>query len=178
MVTKLQKQIAKTDEFFERYGKDLTQMESNVLRLYYGLDNGKTKTIRQIAKAFMSKVPEIERNLESSMKKMGFSIYGYYLLISRIFDGDVPPIYEFNLVELKEILDKTLEFFQGRELIILKGRLGILSQKKYTLEYLGNMFDVSKERIRQLEERILKKLQKPKIKEPLKEYLKQVKSNT
>lgn len=70
------------------------------------------------------------------------------------------------IAKLKEIMDEH-EKLSDREKQIIKLRYGLEDYKPRTLEEVGNIFDLSRERIRQLQERALKKLQVPKIKKQL-----------
>jgi len=54
-----------------------------------------------------------------------------------------------------------------RESRILKGRLGLLDGQKWTLEELGSRENITRERVRQIEEKYITKIQKPKAIERL-----------
>ncbi len=71
----------------------------------------------------------------------------------------------------KEDLNKVLETLPFREKEILKMRFGFEDGKEKTLEEVGNFFNVSRERIRQLELRALDSLRKPVRSDRLKDYL-------
>ncbi|MCX7821908.1 MAG: sigma-70 family RNA polymerase sigma factor [Syntrophobacterales bacterium] len=72
------------------------------------------------------------------------------------------PLRELSHKELKGILEKLLATLQPREEKILRLRFGIGGKPEETLEKIGKSFNVSKERIRQIEKKALKKLQHPK----------------
>lgn len=55
----------------------------------------------------------------------------------------------------------------GRESSVLKGRLGLLDGRKWTLEELGHRENLTRERIRQIEKKLLSALKKPKALEQL-----------
>lgn len=55
----------------------------------------------------------------------------------------------------------------GRESSVLKGRLGLLDGRKWTLEELGQREHLTRERIRQIEKKLLLVLKKPKVLEQL-----------
>jgi RNA polymerase primary sigma factor len=68
----------------------------------------------------------------------------------------------FDIYEKKEILEKILSWLsllneKERTVIIL--RFGLLNEQPMTLEEVGNILNLTKERIRQIEEKALKKLQ-------------------
>lgn len=50
-----------------------------------------------------------------------------------------------------------------REYIVLKGRLGLLDRRKWTLEELGQRENLTRERIRQIEKKLMSILKKPKV---------------
>jgi len=58
-----------------------------------------------------------------------------------------------------------------REQQVLRLRFGIDEQQDWTLEEIGKRFDVSRERIRQIEARALAKLRHPKCAAQLEAYL-------
>lgn len=64
-------------------------------------------------------------------------------------------------MSLSEIIGKTLGKLTAREERVLRMRFGIDSDKDHTLEEVGQMFDVTRERIRQIEAKALRKLKHP-----------------
>ncbi|OHE89724.1 MAG: hypothetical protein A3G75_13515 [Verrucomicrobia bacterium RIFCSPLOWO2_12_FULL_64_8] len=62
---------------------------------------------------------------------------------------------------LKEKLDKVLETLTFREREIIKLRYGIGDGYTYTLEEVGRIFKVTRERVRQIEAKAVRKLQHP-----------------
>lgn len=72
---------------------------------------------------------------------------------------------------LKEIFERLFKGLNPREQEILKRRFGIIDGRSQTLEEVSQHFEVSRERIRQLETAALKKLQKPQIRNQLEQYL-------
>lgn len=69
----------------------------------------------------------------------------------------------FNLIQEanKEIINMVLGTLSEKEANVLKMRFGIDTDHPYTLDELGTHYGVSKERIRQLEVRAIKKLRNP-----------------
>ncbi|MBY0404716.1 MAG: sigma-70 family RNA polymerase sigma factor, partial [Cyanobacteria bacterium] len=57
-------------------------------------------------------------------------------------------------------LEKILETLRPRERDVLKLRFGLNDGNKRTLEEIGQLFGVSRERVRQIETRALNKLRK------------------
>ena len=66
-----------------------------------------------------------------------------------------------NLSELKNKITKTLAKLTPREERVLRMRLGIGLKTDYTLEEIGQEFSVTKDRIRQIEAKALRKLKHP-----------------
>ena len=73
---------------------------------------------------------------------------------------------------LKEQLSEILATLTEREQKIIRLRFGIGGGRPHTLEEVGNEFDVTRERIRQIEAKALSKLRKNKETKKLHEYLK------
>ena len=64
-----------------------------------------------------------------------------------------------------------LEDLTEREAKVLKMRFGIDMPTDHTLEEVGKQFDVTRERIRQIEAKALRKLRHPSRSRKLKDYL-------
>lgn len=75
-----------------------------------------------------------------------------------------------NLI-LKEELTSVLESLTPREAEILRLRFGLNDATPMTLEEVGQIFHVTRERIRQIEAKALRKLRHPKKTEKLKDFL-------
>ncbi|MDO4741952.1 MAG: RNA polymerase sigma factor RpoD [Candidatus Saccharibacteria bacterium] len=73
---------------------------------------------------------------------------------------------------LKEQLSSIIATLTDREQKIIRLRFGIGGGRPHTLEEVGNEFDVTRERIRQIEAKALAKLRKNKETKKLHEYLK------
>jgi len=76
---------------------------------------------------------------------------------------------EYEQKELKELLLKCMDFLSEKEREVLKMRFGFYGYPM-TLEAVGNHFGVTRERIRQIEEKSLKKLRNYKTRMLLEEY--------
>jgi len=72
---------------------------------------------------------------------------------------------------LKEDLEELLNELEPREARILRLRFGLQDNRTYTLEELGERFGVSRERIRQIERKALRKLRNPMYRRRLRDYL-------
>ena len=81
------------------------------------------------------------------------------------------PVEEASHVLLREQLIEVLDTLTPREKRVLEMRFGIDSGKPKTLEEVGKEFDVTRERIRQIEAKALRKLRHPSRSKKLKDYL-------
>ena len=72
---------------------------------------------------------------------------------------------------LKEQLNEVLHTLTPREEQVLKLRFGLLDGRTRTLEEVGKEFDITRERIRQIEAKALRKLRHPSRSKRLKDYL-------
>ncbi|MBP2026380.1 RNA polymerase primary sigma factor [Acetoanaerobium pronyense] len=72
---------------------------------------------------------------------------------------------------LKEQLEDVLHTLNEREQKVLKLRFGLEDGRARTLEEVGKEFDVTRERIRQIEAKALRKLRHPSRSKKLKDYL-------
>ena len=70
-----------------------------------------------------------------------------------------------------ETIDEVLNTLTKREKQVIILRFGIYDGKELTLEEIGKIFHLTRERIRQIETKALKKLRKPSVIEKLKEWL-------
>jgi RNA polymerase primary sigma factor len=77
------------------------------------------------------------------------------------------PFLELVDISLKEEIDKVLSTLTPREEKIIKMRLGIGEKTEFTLEEVGDVFGLTRERIRQIEVKALRKLQHPSIRKRL-----------
>ncbi|WMC19759.1 MAG: sigma-70 family RNA polymerase sigma factor [Enterobacteriaceae bacterium PC38] len=72
---------------------------------------------------------------------------------------------------LKKTTNKILSGLTARESKVLRMRFGINMKSDYTLEEVGKKFDVTRERIRQIEAKALKKLRHPSRSDILSSFL-------
>jgi RNA polymerase primary sigma factor len=89
-----------------------------------------------------------------------------------IEDVDSPaPASAASYILLKEQLDGVLDTLTDREKRVLELRFGIEDGRPRTLEEVGKEFGVTRERIRQIEAKALRKLRHPSRSKKLKDYL-------
>ncbi|TWT39278.1 sigma-70 family RNA polymerase sigma factor [Blastopirellula retiformator] len=85
------------------------------------------------------------------------SFFGEFLEDHR----DEDPLYETHQQALKDRLCEVLEALNHREREIIRLRYGLTDGYSYTLEEVGKIFSVTRERVRQIESKAVRKLQQP-----------------
>ena len=87
-------------------------------------------------------------------------------------DDDAPaPAEAASLVLLKEQLNEVLNTLTEREAKVLRLRFGLEDGRSRTLEEVGKEFEVTRERIRQIEAKALRKLRHPSRSKKVKDFL-------
>lgn len=116
--------------------------------------------MKYIGKRLNNIEEDIRKIKEQGLKKsvhLEFTCDGYELVKKPKYYDKEEPIEEPNK-DIENLLE-TLDF--KREQLILIHRLGLLGEKEKTYDEIGKIFKVSRERIRQLYARSLKKLRHP-----------------
>jgi RNA polymerase primary sigma factor len=72
---------------------------------------------------------------------------------------------------LRESMQSALAVLSDRERQVLEMRFGLMDGKDHTLEEVGEHFEVTRERIRQIEAKALRKLRHPTRSRPLRDFL-------
>jgi len=89
-----------------------------------------------------------------------------------IEDQHLPsPVAHATFSGLREATQRVLEGLTAREAKVLRMRFGIDMNTDHTLEEVGKQFDVTRERIRQIEAKALRKLRHPSRSERLRSFL-------
>lgn len=83
--------------------------------------------------------------------------FGEYLSDNHTED----PLETINTNTLRERINAALKSLTYREREIIRLRYGLLDGNAYTLEEVGRIFDVTRERVRQIEAKAVRKLQRP-----------------
>ena len=87
-------------------------------------------------------------------------------------DDDVPaPVEATSQIMLREQLVEVLDTLTPREAKVLELRFGLRDGRQRTLEEVGKEFDVTRERIRQIESKALRKLRHPSRSRKLRDFL-------
>jgi RNA polymerase primary sigma factor len=85
------------------------------------------------------------------------SYFGEFLADHREDD----PLYDTHQQALKSGIDEAMQSLNYREREILRLRFGLTDGYAYTLEEVGKIFSVTRERVRQIETKAVRKLQQP-----------------
>ena len=80
-------------------------------------------------------------------------------------------VHNFSAFLQREITKDVLDSLTPREAKVLRMRFGIEMNTDHTLEEVGKQFDVTRERIRQIEAKALRKLRHPTRSEKLRSFL-------
>jgi RNA polymerase primary sigma factor len=131
--------------------------------------------------------PEVQRRLESATQKVDRVLRSAEEPVSLdgpvgdeessqlgdfIEDDDAPsPIDAAAREMLREQIQQALDGLQERERHVLELRFGLMDGKDHTLEEVSRYFNVTRERIRQIEAKALRKLRHPTRSRPLRDYL-------
>jgi RNA polymerase primary sigma factor len=82
------------------------------------------------------------------------------------------PVDEVISIDLKEKIEEALKVHTQREAGILKMRFGLGNGNDHTLEEVGQQYKVTRERIRQIQEKAIRKLKHSKYSQKLKSFFK------
>ena len=114
-----------------------------------GLDPKLTYNIIQMCRTPLSLDQPVGENEDA--------YFGEYLSDSHSED----PLESINTSALRERINAALKSLTYREREIIRLRYGLLDGNAYTLEEVGRIFDVTRERVRQIEAKAVRKLQRP-----------------
>ncbi len=138
---------------------------------------GRTPSIQEIADKLLMPVEKVSKALKNSKDPISLdspiggddeeSMIGDFIEDATA----VSPIKASMYNNLKEITSQMLSGLTPREERVLRMRFGIGIDTDHTLEEVGKIFSVTRERIRQIEAKALRKLQHPKRAEKLKQFL-------
>ena len=137
---------------------------------------GREPTTEEIAKELhleVSKVEEVLKiaqepvSLETPIGEEEDSHLGDFIQD----DEASQPQEEASYTLLREQLEEVLSTLTEREEQVLRMRFGLTDGKPHTLEEVGKEFDVTRERIRQIESKALRKLRHPSRSKKLRDFL-------
>ena len=156
MVETINKLIRVSRQLLQQYGREPTPEE---IAKEMGISEAK---VREIIKTAQEPV-----SLETPIGEEEDSHLGDF-----IADDDTPaPAEAASFALMKEQLLDVLDTLTPREEKVLRLRFGLDDGRQRTLEEVGKEFNVTRERIRQIEAKALRKLRHPSRSKKLKDYL-------
>ncbi len=137
---------------------------------------GREPTVKEIAKEMQMSTEEIENLMKISQQPKSLSTPvgddKEATLEQFVADINQPTLYDKVSRELlKDALSKVLDTLSPREKKVLIMRFGLEDGKPKTLEEVGREFRVTRERIRQIEAKAIRKLKHPTRARKLKDFL-------
>ena len=156
MVETINKLLRVTRQLLQEYGREPTHEE---LSRELGISVDRVREIQKIAQDPVS--------LETPIGEEEDSHLGDFIQD----DSSPAPAESATYMLLREQLKAVLDTLQPREARVLKLRFGLDDGRMRTLEEVGKEFNVTRERIRQIEAKALRKLRHPSRSKKLKDYL-------
>ena len=156
MVETINKLMRVSRHLAQEYGREPTSKE-----IGRGMEIPPEK-VREIVK-----VAQLPISLESPMGEEEDSHLGDFIEDQNA----LPPVDAASKQLLKEQIDEILSTLTPREQRVLQLRFGLEDGRSRTLEEVGKEFNVTRERIRQIEAKALRKLRHPSRSRKLKDYL-------
>jgi RNA polymerase primary sigma factor len=135
-----------TRQLVQELGREPTPEETAVR---VGLPLDETRCILKMARQPLS--------LDQPISEHDDSYFGEFLEDHRRDD----PLGEANRESLKQRIEEVMQGLNYREREILRMRFGLTDGYAYTLEEVGRVFSVTRERVRQIECKAVRKLQQP-----------------
>ena len=156
MVETINKQVRATRQLLQRLGREPSPAE---IAEYLGCAEERVREIQKIAQDPVS--------LETPIGEEEDSHLGDFIQDDQV----AVPADQATFTLLREQLMEALETLTEREQKVLRLRFGLDDGRPRTLEEVGKVFHVTRERIRQIEAKALRKLRHPSRSRKLKDYL-------
>lgn len=133
-------------------------------------------TLEELAEGVMMKPQDLIKFLREipnviSMDSTAVDADEDLFLRDVITDNESDPLAEVEKKALDGELEKLLDSLNERERIVVMHRFGLGDLKPYTLEEIGKLLGVTRERVRQIEVQALEKLRNPRRSEVLQNYI-------
>src|SRR5688572_31889318 len=146
--------------------KTLTPREEQVIKMRFGLGDGSEHTLEEVGQRFSVTRERIRQIEAKALRKLRHPIGDF------IEDrGVISPAEAVININLKEQTESVLKTLTPREEQVIKMRFGLGDGSEHTLEEVGQRFSVTRERIRQIEAKALRKLRHPSRSRMLKAFL-------
>jgi RNA polymerase primary sigma factor len=151
----------------------LTQEETDAIKLLRRtgtrLDPGLSRKLRRAAQKVrkIMRISQEPMSLEMPIGQEDSSLLGDFIEDDKVMG----PVDAASRQLLKEQIRSALGVLSDREREVLEMRFGLLDGQDHTLEEVGKHFGVTRERIRQIEAKALRKLRHPTRSRQLRDYL-------
>jgi RNA polymerase primary sigma factor len=146
MIDTMSKVRTATRHLVQELGREPSAEETAA---WVGLSLDETRCILKMSRQPLS--------LDQPVSDHDESFFGEFLEDHRRED----PLHDANREALKQRIDQAMQGLNYREREILKMRFGLADGYTYTLEEVGKVFSVTRERVRQIESKAVRKLQQP-----------------
>ncbi|NLJ04562.1 MAG: RNA polymerase sigma factor RpoD/SigA [Exilispira sp.] len=123
-------------------------------------NKGENLSIENIAKALNVKDEDIQTVIQSSseIQSLDSQVSSNTVIADLIADSSETPLESALKMDIKDIVNSLLSELTEKEQQIIKMRFGIDTFEQMSLLEIGKRFNLTKERIRQIEKRIMEKL--------------------
>ena len=130
-------------------------------------ENGREPTQEEISKKMRLPIKKVRKIIKIQRDPISLEIpigEDENSLLKDFIKDDRSPVPDdvFIQISRKEKIEKALNSLNTKEAMVLKMRFGLGSGNEHTLEEVGNQFRVTRERIRQIEAKALRKLRRSK----------------
>jgi RNA polymerase primary sigma factor len=149
----------------------LTEASNRILRTSRRLVQqlGREPTLEELSAALRVRPEKIQETMEPFQEPVSLDNPvgdGDTLLGDLIADSQsVPPDAHIDRIEQARQVERILSTLTPREQLVIRMRFGIGQDEPFTLEQVGERLSVTRERIRQIEAKALKKLKTPEIRQ-------------
>jgi len=151
-----------------RIPSNTMELVNKVLRVTrkWVIENGYEPSYREIAVAIGCPPAKVQQAMEYSLDPISLDMpisgdsnasVGEYIEDSTVVD----PTQKISLLHLREQINSVLDSLLPKEKEILMMRFGLDDGRIKTLKEIGEIFDISRERVRQIETKALSKLKHP-----------------
>ncbi|WP_022850196.1 sigma-70 family RNA polymerase sigma factor [Limisalsivibrio acetivorans] len=151
--------LYKINGAMEKLNKELgREPTSSELASHLGMQEGDIENVLRVSRNYLSLEAPIKEGEDRSF-------------IDLLDSGSQSVEDEIVMKTLKQALGDIIEELEGRESQIVSWRYGLDGDAPKTLEEIGDILNISRERVRQLESRALAKLRKKAMRKKLHDYL-------
>ena len=150
--------------------------KSNKMYAYLEQANERVPSAEEIAKELDMSVNDVKESMKNAGRHISMDAPLVEGEDSNLYDvirsNESPnPDKELMLASLRTEIERSLETLTPREADVLRLYFGLGDQHAMTLEEIGETFDLTRERVRQIKEKAIRRLKHPSRNKTLKSYL-------